>query len=267
MSKDFNSRPSARGDKADVQGCLRHCVFQFTPLREGRPPPRALPPRPLPISIHAPPRGATGYSDRGANVQGFQFTPLREGRPFRRRPGRGTASHFNSRPSARGDRSSLPNSLDRIIFQFTPLREGRPLDRIMTIGVSEFQFTPLREGRREGSHRGAVEALPISIHAPPRGATRRPPAFFRHEHISIHAPPRGATRSPGERRCTALFQFTPLREGRRKTSGARKRYCISIHAPPRGATANVRRRGRAALHFNSRPSARGDACRRITTTK
>ena len=77
--------------------------------------------------------------------------------------------------------------------------------------------------------------------------------------ISIHAPPRGATWKPCKSRSNHLFQFTPLREGRRKAQSAtawhpyfnsrpsaRGDVCgkysdnsitISIHAPPRGATA------------------------------
>ena len=86
-----------------------------------------------------------------------------------------------------------------------------------------------------------------------------------------------AWRSPTSR---ALFQFTPLREGRptRTATSGRPEYfnsrpsargdaqqvgdagllIISIHAPPRGATSS--RRGTAARqsYFNSRPSARGD---------
>ena len=61
-----------------------------------------------------------------------------------------------------------------------------------------------------------MKIILISIHAPPRGATRFPCGTFRHNRlISIHAPPRGATRARGKR-----------------VSGI----CISIHAPPRGAT-------------------------------
>ena len=56
--------------------------------------------------------------------------------------------------------------------------------------------------------------------------------------ISIHAPTRGATRRV--RRPTGwsgLFQFTPLREGRRKAfRSSRLISQISIHAPTRGAT-------------------------------
>ena len=99
----------------------------------------------------------------------------------------------------------------------------------------------------------------ISIHAPPRGATRWEARWESHRHISIHAPPRGATTSPD-------------------TTTGRDNH-ISIHAPPRGATDlylgkhdwlkfqfTPLREGRrrvvflsfVAFYFNSRPSARGD---------
>ena len=119
------------------------------------------------------------------------------------------------------------------------------------------------------------------IHAPPRGATLCLPAlpsitaYFNSRpsargdssanaasttpSISIHAPPRGATASSVADVLLALFQFTPLREGRRKSTAAPPSYTlfqftplregrpgqklhrqarkkISIHAPPRGAT-------------------------------
>ena len=121
----------------------------------------------------------------------------------------------------------------------------------------EFQFTPLREGRREVG--GISNMRRISIHAPPRGATRFaagsefPPVYFnsrpsaRGDHrkdgkrmkiaISIHAPPRGATRSVAIFSTSSEFQFTPLREGRRgSVRHAAGAAAISIHAPPRGAT-------------------------------
>ena len=56
----------------------------------------------------------------------------------------------------------------------------------------------------------------ISIHAPPRGATRRGEVYGLQWKISIHAPPRGATRDVDEQRTVTRY--------------------ISIHAPPRGAT-------------------------------
>ena len=145
-------------------------------------------------------------------------------------------THFNSRPSARGDSRTLPKSLCIAGFQFTPLREGR-------LGVTVDYLS--------GS---------ISIHAPPRGATAcrstissgaptfqftplregRPDARLRWTtlyKISIHAPPRGATAE---------------RFGELHDAG------ISIHAPPRGATIHTDTLRNALAHFNSRPSARGD---------
>ena len=78
------------------------------------------------ISIHAPPRGATGMS--------IAIKKLKH------------------------------------IFQFTPLREGRPIGRNYILPNIKFQFTPLREGRRV-PYSAVLDVSPISIHAPPRGAT------------------------------------------------------------------------------------------------
>ena len=41
------------------------------------------------------------------------------------------------------------------------------------------------------------------------------------ETISIHAPPRGATSLEMDKISKEAFQFTPLREGRRRTAGKR----------------------------------------------
>ena len=81
-SRNFNSRPSARGDPRYSAGGNGNLLFQFTPLREGRQRQRWLDYQADDISIHAPPRGAT-ISASESSVHGylFQFTPLREGRP------------------------------------------------------------------------------------------------------------------------------------------------------------------------------------------
>ena len=151
--------------------CPRANVFQFTPLREGR----------------------LARQNVGDCIRVFQFTPLREGRH-----GRWALLplhlHFNSRPSARGDRAMRGDSgtsddisihapprgatgaaRDRFfeqlaisihapprgatvrrlnadvpgVFQFTPLREGRPVGVRWLRALMGFQFTPLREGRRQ----------------------------------------------------------------------------------------------------------------------
>ena len=192
-----------------------------------------------------------------------------------------------------------------MLFQFTPLREGR---RYINIGNREartFQFTPLREGRLVATFSN-TGATAISIHAPPRGATRallvarklhlfqftplregrriynpwiilacnfnsRPSArgdLFRLQRdyhgalISIHAPPRGATGYPTSSFAAMLFQFTPLREGRRCTPRAQTRTRTYFNSRPSArGDKHQHQHQRRHKHFNSRPSARGDAPR------
>ena len=145
----FNSRPSARGDPlsmrmrrtrysisihAPPRGATRRSsscsksltVFQFTPLREGRP-----------VVDEDAPHTVFDFNSRpsargdGQNIMfdksettfqfsplregrrhtqstwkksvSFQFSPLREGRPGTRAARLTAAAYFNSRPSARGD--------------------------------------------------------------------------------------------------------------------------------------------------------------------
>ena len=190
----------------------------------------------------------------------FQFTPLREGRRFK-------SSGY----------------IDSDIFQFTPLREGRHsiyddpyFDYQISIhapprGATHprcstssqillFQFTPLREGRPALRDNRAV-AGNFNSRPSARGditADYNPIENY----ISIHAPPRGATACERLYLWQEIFQFTPLREGRRlrlqrftksvyfnSRPSARGDYLyyppfgviqlISIHAPPRGATSIV----------------------------
>ena len=258
----FNSRPSARGDAKRCYMANMAWIFQFTPLREGRPDFAKSDYRTY-ISIHAPPRGATNATRRGFLTPVlFQFTPLREGRP-----------HFPSRTITRG------------VFQFTPLREGR---RLVAINFAK----PRR----------------ISIHAPPRGATRmkcascKPTLFqftplregrhacrrhcvLRYHYFNSRPSARGDAKVWRQSCCLIEFQFTPLREGRHRSEHVtRFGRSISIHAPPRGATVRVlvaaiigaisihapprgatgRTRGFChRQHFNSRPSARGDGSKML----
>ena len=82
------------------------------------------------------------------SYHGFQFTPLREGRLLRPRVC-DRETHFNSRPSARGDGKQIVTDFNAGVFQFTPLREGRRWKALNCPPSSAFQFTPLREGRRQ----------------------------------------------------------------------------------------------------------------------
>ena len=121
-----------------------------------------------------------------------------------------------------------------------------------------FQFTPLREGRHNLPPH-MLGDYSISIHAPPRGATKGKGGGRMKAGISIHAPPRGATGG----RCDALpaaerFQFTPLREGRRGALRAWARAYSFQFTPLREGRPALQRYGDGAENFNSRPSARGD---------
>ena len=188
------------------------------------------------ISIHAPPRGATGYIvKKGEHAALFQFTPLREGR-----------------------RAVLRVVFFYFVFQFTPLREGRQEELMPRCPYCISIHAPPRgataERRRlhprdrhfnsRPSARGdfcgfsTTFALQISIHAPPRGATRRCAGSHvrGRTHFNSRPSARGDLASWSHSRRTHPFQFTPLREGRRGQS---------LNCTP-------------SVHFNSRPSARGD---------
>ena len=191
-SRNFNSRPSARGDAVVVGLCAgRH------------------------ISIHAPPRGATASAAHPHIHIRFQFTPLREGRPAVLRERHYSRAYFNSRPSARGDTRRRRACGWNCEFQFTPLREGRQSCLLIVLWLHIFQFTPLREGRRDD---GKIDNLMnrISIHAPPRGATRRSRAVAGSYHFNSRPSARGDASINTPDDITKLFQFTPLREGRRQ---------------------------------------------------
>ena len=146
---DFNSRPSARGDLSGAL-FLYLPLFQFTPLREGRP-------RPTSVSRETP---------------RFQFTPLREGRLEITESVSVAHSHFNSRPSARGD-SAIDLTPEKGFISIHAPPRGATFPFRGRFRPFAFQFTPLREGRPvHGREKGTGTF--ISIHAPPRGATFPP---------------------------------------------------------------------------------------------
>ena len=208
--------------------------FQFTPLREGRRKAAQEIQRGGAISIHAPPRGATRWQEPNRVRTPFQFTPLREGRPM----------------------CGIRVRWRRRISIHAPPRGATAAAALDALTADLFQFTPLREGRPE---RPADAPKPlISIHAPPRGATTRRLLISSSRNYFNSRPSARGDIAGGCGRGKWLFQFTPLREGRRATSIFPKSSCyfnsrpsargdavatpggfrglISIHAPPRGAT-------------------------------
>ena len=105
---------------------------------------------PVIISIHAPPRGATMFFSASS------ILPL----------------NFNSRPSARGDDSTAARYPHWYNFNSRPSARGDVCSVSDVVACSTFQFTPLREGRLVEVY-NVVANNQISIHAPPRGATNR----------------------------------------------------------------------------------------------
>ena len=248
-------------------------AFQFTPLREGRRGAVLFPAHSHPISIHAPPRGATlsirffhvsarisihapprGATETARRASASSSISIHA--PPRGATGRWAAGccgrYFNSRPSARGD------------WKAHSLKEG-----------DLFQFTPLREGRR-GWLETEKNLSHISIHAPPRGATTWRSIYA--DVIPFQFTPLREGRQGG---CTRnhffkIFQFTPLREGRPiwvlmdlqqanfnsrpsargddALQQAEAAGVISIHAPPRGATlTDVQRHVIEAISIHAPP--------------
>ena len=283
---DFNSRPSARGDKACLLACLLASLISIHAPPRGATLLRGGLLRGGLISIHAPPRGATAAAPRL----------------------RAEANYFNSRPSARGDRKADADALAADLFQFTPLREGRRGTK-MKISIKKisihapprgatrrqvlhfphllFQFTPLREGRPALSEKAGISK---TFQFTPLREGR--PALSEKAGISKtfqFTPLREGRPALSEKAgISKTFQFTPLREGRRMATESRltplgyfnsrpsargdadlvepaEGESISIHAPPRGATIRGASSLTATMNFNSRPSARGDRRRTSIT--
>ena len=148
----------------------------------------------------------------------------------------------------------------------------------MCVFVNAFQFTPLREGRRIRAKR-SPQAAYFNSRPSARGDDSET-TRSRSVSISIHAPPRGATRYEVTDAASGEFQFTPLREGRPNAFSTLS-VLVYFNSRPsaRGDGASSSSTGGAALfqftplregrllltigiispvYFNSRPSARGD---------
>ena len=206
----FNSRPSARGDGRGACVGKGACISIHAPPR-GATMTGKHADLIVCISIHAPPRGATSRSYSGACALRFQFTPLREGRlPAVQR--RGRMENFNSRPSARGDRGAL-----RLRMQ-----------------PNDFNSRPSARGDVHGVCWGYWNL--ISIHAPPRGATRCSALSEAGLHFNSRPSARG-----DQRRCNVASGICDFNS----RPSARGDSDFLTPPPPHP-------------YFNSRPSARGD---------
>ena len=142
---NFNSRPSARGDMLPITFCSEK-LFQFTPLREGRLGYKAAIQRILHFNSRPSARGDDRVTSGELAVWVISIHAPPRGATRTQFP-HWSSVNFNSRPSARGDKADVIHLLTEYKFQFTPLREGRPRSWAAKCGWNRFQFTPLREGR------------------------------------------------------------------------------------------------------------------------
>ena len=217
-------------------------VFQFTPLREGRPAGIFDATRRPYFNSRPSARGDDGLHTLFERLPDFNSRPSARGDiaalvAFRH------VEDFNSRPSARGDREFVHGAARVGISIHAPPR-GATSQKNAKKGFTRFQFTPLREGRRAPVWYHIIRSN-ISIHAPPRGATRACWLAADGADISIHAPPRGAT------------------EQNRRESGRRSYF--NSRPSARGDLID-KYKTIDYTNFNSRPSARGDAFSRRGAT-
>ncbi len=258
-SRSFNPRPRAGGDLPPAPVLSVRPCFNPRP-RAGGDHVRGLRHTNRRVSIHAPVRGATGAKYTTAGNPAFQSTPPCGGRRYSYG---GTAVLLVSIHAPVRGATSAPRSLPPIRrFQSTPPCGGRPSGRAGRAKSRRFQSTPPCGGRPpEGIE--LVEAYPVSIHAPVRGATwssgKSSSAL-----TSFNPRPRaggdGLSGLLGGR--PRPFQSTPPCGGRRRQ--CRDRLLVddvSIHAPVRGATRGAADGGRDRGGFNPRPRAGGDTPR------
>ena len=211
---DFNSRPSARGD-----GLL----YRVEALERK-------------ISIHAPPRGATYAIDGGIGADGhFNSRPSARGDVKFEAHYHVTSVISIHAPPRGATLAADMASFYNLISIHAPPRGATHPRGVYVLGIGISIHAPPRGATIQQRARRA--GICISIHAPPRGATwRGAPGIARENFnsrpsargdagaallasrgkISIHAPPRGATWVVAGNFADMVFQFTPLREGRRQ---------------------------------------------------
>ena len=187
---NFNSRPRAGGDEHAVRAVHSRGYFNSRP-RAGGDSPRAVWIALVVISIHAPARGATPFSNLSSSPDRFQFTPPRGGRREATH-GKAFAEQFQFTPPRGGRPVRVEGRTDPLAFQFTPPRGGR-LVRVVWLPNNMISIHAPARGATNSTDLNDTSSRTISIHAPARGATKFTVVLLAKCVISIHAPARGAT--------------------------------------------------------------------------
>ena len=185
-------------------------VFQFTPLREGRPAGIFDATRRPYFNSRPSARGDDGLHTLFERLPDFNSRPSARGDiaalvAFRH------VEDFNSRPSARGDREFVHGAARVGISIHAPPR-GATSQKNAKKGFTRFQFTPLREGRRAPVWYHIIRSN-ISIHAPPRGATGSSVvSYYQVKHFNSRPSARGDVRNTGFQ-CRKYFNSRPSARG------------------------------------------------------
>ena len=147
----------------------------------------------LPVSIHAPTRGATGRYLPSGNIQ-LSFNPRTHTRCDSAPPiPRYRKTGFNPRTHTRCDFSLMIFSASICVSIHAPTRGATGTLSVSPYATGSFQSTHPHEVRLRASV-FIVRLRIVSIHAPTRGATFRRDVPTCPYGVSIHAPTRGATR-------------------------------------------------------------------------
>jgi len=211
------------------------------------------------VSTHAPVRGATNRAgsfitldrfqptlpcgerraERIGSARMFRFNPRsRAGSDPRLSPSRPATTGFNPRSRAGSDCDVDKATLYSWLFQPTlPCGERRSLSAGACSVLCSFNPRS-RAGSDLGPQLEAAQFLPVSTHAPVRGATLGSHLGRGQHAVSTHAPVRGATRG-GAAGCRGEAGFNPRsRAGSdpNPAQGWRADHDVSTHAPVRGAT-------------------------------
>ena len=168
----------------------------------------------LPVSIHAPTRGATSTATDQARARASFNSRTHEGCDPTTSPAWTGRSSFNSRTHEGCDLTArdavtlftvsihaptrgatrMPGTTPASMPSFNSrTHEGCDVNRNRpSKGKGKFQFTHPRGVRHRHMRRAGGE-VPVSIHAPTRGATAMSTILIPMSKVSIHAPTRGAT--------------------------------------------------------------------------
>ena len=155
----------------------------------------------LPVSIHAPTRGATSERSRSMPCTWFQSTHPRGVRPPCPSWCATSPTSFNPRTHEGCDADARPQGRGHEVSIHAPTRGATSI--LTRPWCRRRGFNPRThegcDGHRLGQARGGV---PVSIHAPTRGATVHHQREGDGLGVSIHAPTRGATLPASRSPCT-----------------------------------------------------------------